>query len=486
MAVAHDYVGKFFGNYGVITELTQGLYSSIFLARHRFLPRRVVAIKILHTNRLTFAEKQAQFLQEARILDRLTHPHILPLVDVGIEHDSPYLMTEYAPHGSLRERLERQMHCPLPLDETLSLLSQIGNALQYAHDQDILHCDLKPENILFNRKGDVWLADFGTAAIMQQADTTPSSAFGTVVYMAPEQVGGVVSKESDQYALGCIAYELFTGQQPFFAFSLQDMMQKQVLQEPMAPRTINPTLPPQIEAAILKALAKKRAERFEDIRTFLAALASSPFPREAVPIRLASVSAPPVQMVQAKTKEQWIDEALALFHGKSIEASLLAYGHALELDPEDAYIHVGKGLVLCELKQYEEALAVVEQAIQLDPGDSYAYLAKGRTLRIAGRYQEALEMYEYAIQLDPNDGEAYLGKGLTLEQIHRYQDALSAYKEAVICDPRSITAWQNKANALKRLGFLEEAREAYEKAEQLIALVDIQSYLASEEPMANC
>ncbi len=474
MADEIDYTGKLFGNYRVIAKLTNNLHSSIYIAHHVLLQKRSVAIKIVYASRLNTAEKQEKFLHEAQLLDLLKHPHILPLVDVGIEHDLSYLMTEYAPNGSLRDRLECQGPAPLPLEETLALLAQIGDALQYAHDQDIIHCDLKPQNILFHTQWEIWLADFGIATMMKQAEVKQSSGFGSLAYMAPEQIRGVVSKQSDQYALGCLAYELVTGQQPFMAFSFRGIMQKHLLEEPLAPTTINPQLPAHIEAAILKAMAKQSSERFVDIRAFIAALGASSVSPSSARLLSSSPTAIPAQSVETKTKEQWLDEALSLYNAKSFEDSLLAYEQALELDPQDAYVYVAKGLALCDLQRYAEALAIFEQAIELDAGDAYAYLAKGRVLRIDGRYLEALESYEYAIQLDPNDVDGHLGKGLTLEQMQRHHDALRAYEEAIIYDPLSITAWQYKANTLEQLGLVEEARAASVKVQQLHALADIQ------------
>src|SRR5205823_7577318 len=122
---------------------------------------RIVAIKLLHSTHLNSQKERDRFLQEARILEKLKqHPHILPIVDVGIYQDSPYLVTEYASNGSLANLVERQAPHPLSIEETLYILSQIGQALQYAHQQNITHRDLKPANILFNSNNEVFLADF--------------------------------------------------------------------------------------------------------------------------------------------------------------------------------------------------------------------------------------------------------------------------------------------------------------------------------------
>src|SRR5207249_2002146 len=128
----------------------------------------------------------------------------------------------------------------------------IGEALQHAHQQNIIHRDLKPENILFNARGEALLADFGIARMLATAGIRQGTIIGTPPYMSPEQFRGTASKESDQYALGCIAYELFTGQLPFTAPDMVALMFKHIQEAPTAPRQLNPQVPVHIEQAILK------------------------------------------------------------------------------------------------------------------------------------------------------------------------------------------------------------------------------------------
>src|SRR6266849_169966 len=163
----------------------------------------------------------------------------------------------------------------LPVEEALTILAQIGQALQHAHQQNIIHRDLKPENILFNAKGDALLADFGIAIVLATSSVRQVDATGTPAYMAPEQFRGMISKESDQYALGCIAYELFTGHQPFTAPDFVAIGFLHAAEPPLAPTHYNPQLPLHTEQAILKAMAKQRADRYPDIAGFITALRAS-------------------------------------------------------------------------------------------------------------------------------------------------------------------------------------------------------------------
>ncbi len=270
------YIGKQIGNYRVVSEIGSGSFGVVYRGEHIFLPNRVGAIKLLHAAHLDSWQDRESFLLEARLLEMLKHPHILPILDVGIHEGFPYLVTEYAPQGSLRDRLQQIYPWLLHTEESIKILSQAGEALHHAHQQNIIHRDLKPANILFNEKGDALLADFGIATTLATASIKFVEASGSPPYMAPEQFQGTVCKESDQYSLGCIAYELFTGRRPFVASDPLTMGFKHLIENPISPTRLNPQIPPQIEQAVLKAMAKQHNDRFADIATFIAALQAAP------------------------------------------------------------------------------------------------------------------------------------------------------------------------------------------------------------------
>lgn len=281
--VQMDGENNIIGNYRVLRELTTSSFSRVYVAQHNVLTSRTVAIKLMLSAPLDSSEKRENFLQEARFLEMLKHPYILPIYDVSIHNGIPYLVTEYAQYGSLRQRLKQQYPALLTLEESLSILSQIGQALEFAHRQHIIHRDLKPENILFNAKGDALLMDFGIATTLDTASIKMVDNSGTPTYMAPEQFRGKVSKESDQYALGCIAYELFTGHAPFTASDYFALGFKHITESPPSPTAYNPQLPTNMEQAILKALAKERTGRYPDIQTFIHALQTSFFAQQSLP-----------------------------------------------------------------------------------------------------------------------------------------------------------------------------------------------------------
>ncbi len=402
-------IGKQIGNYRIVEEIGSGAFADVYMGQHIVLrDKPPVAIKLLHA-RLKLPRERDTFIQEAQLLYRLQHPHILSMQDVGFQEGLPYIIAEYASRGSLQDRLDRQPGKPLPIDEAITILTHIGQALHYAHQQGIVHRDLKPENILFNAKGEALLADFGIAVVLTSKHTKEVGNGGTPAYMAPEMFAGKVSTKSDQYALGCIAYELFTGRKPFDVEGvfIEAVWFQHAKVEPDAPTQHNKQIPTYIEQAILKAMAKERTERHKDVVSFIEALKGP-----------------------QKTAKEWLKEGAALLNVSRYEEALVAYEQAIRLNPDDANGYFWKAGALYELKRYKEALIACEQAIRLNPNDADAYIGKGLALGNLQRYEEALKAYEQAIVLNPTFAEAYYGKGIVLEQLGKKKEAQQAYAKA--------------------------------------------------------
>ena len=448
MASSEDgYIGKQIGGaYRLIAKINSGAYGSVYQAQHLiFDDDPVVAIQLLRGLVITEQERQS-FFQEARLLRKLRHPHVLPILDAGIQEETPYIVMEYASGGSLKDRLLRQRGQPVPESEALSILKQIGEALHYAHTQPqpIVHRDLKPDNILFNAKGEVLLADFGIAAILSSG-TKDLGRGGTPAYMAPEQFQGIVSTKSDQYALACIAYELLTGRTPFDleGAGMEVVWYHHTKVTPTTPKQYNSRLSDNVAQAILTALAKERTARYADIPAFIAAFTSQ------------------------KTASQWVEEG-NVFHGQQkYKEALQAYEEAIRLNSQYANAYIGKGIALRGLGQIEEALKVYEIAIRLKPNDALVHNNKGNALRDLRRHEEALKAYEVAIQLNPKFALAYSNKGLALNDLERYEEALKAFEQAIQLDPNYADPYNGKGSALRSLGRNEEALRVYEEAIRL-------------------
>lgn len=266
-------VGQQVGNYKIVSEIAQGTYANVYKATHSVLTSRIVVLKIL-LKAFAGSENDANnsLYQEARILERLQHPHILALIDFGTYESYPYIVKEYAANGSLRERLRKLRGQALPYNEAITILRQIGEALQFAHQEHVIHCDLKPENVLFNAQQNALVADFDIARITKTVHTSVTSLGGTPTYMAPEQFRGKAYSESDQYSLACMAYEMLTGQRPFQGQDTDELRHAHMHEDPIPPTQVNPRLPQHIDQALLRALEKDVKTRFPTISAFIEAL----------------------------------------------------------------------------------------------------------------------------------------------------------------------------------------------------------------------
>jgi len=443
MVANNPLIGKQVGNYRILAEIKSGSFGSVYQGKHIiFEDDPVVAIKLLHSF-LRSPQEHTEFIKEAQVLKKLQHPHILHILDAGFQDGIPYLVTEYAAGGSLRDRLIKSSGKLLPLDEITNILSQIGHALHYAHERHIIHRDLKPENILFDQAGKALLADFGIAILLASTHTGLVGASGTPPYMAPEQFEGFASAKSDQYSLGCIAYELVTGHRLFSIPNptLEAYWFHHAKVEPMPPTRFHPQLPRYIEQAIFTALAKDRSRRYSDVLALANAL--------------------------LKSSQQWRDEGDTHLETKRYEEALAAYEQTIRLDPNDFYAYFSKGLALGNLKRYEEALAAYKQTTRLNPNYAYAYFGKKLAFGNLKSYELDLIVYEQAIHLNPNDASTYYGKGNILRKLKHYEEALRTYNQAIRLDPNFASAYYGKGNIFNDLKRYEEALTAYEQVIRL-------------------
>ncbi|HXX78105.1 MAG TPA: serine/threonine-protein kinase, partial [Ktedonobacteraceae bacterium] len=259
-------VGQQLGNYRIVRLLGQGAFADVYLAKHLHLNTKV-AIKVLHT-KLTRDERDG-FLTEARILSLLAHPHIVRVLDYAVEDGSPYLVMEYALYGTLRQR--HPDSSPLPLDTVISYVTQVASALQYAHDEKLIHRDVKPENLLVGKDHKILLSDFGfvTVSLSSRTEKVQDIA-GTMAYMAPEQIQAHPSRASDQYALGIVIYEWLCGKRPFDG-TLEEIAAKHMTVAPPSLHERNSMLSPIVEMVVMRALEKDPSKRFASIREFAAA-----------------------------------------------------------------------------------------------------------------------------------------------------------------------------------------------------------------------
>ena len=255
------------GNYQVTRLLAQGGFAEVYLGQHIYLKNQA-AIKILLTH--LSGDEMESFLNEARTLVNLIHPNIVRVLEFGVEGNTPFLVMDYAPNGSLRQCYPRGAR--LPLSRVTAYVRQAASAIQYAHDQRLIHRDIKPENMLLGRNKELLISDFGIAVFAHSSlSASTEQVVGTAAYMAPEQLQGKPRPASDQYALAIVAYEWLCGERPFHG-TLTEIAAQQMLSEPFPLREKTPDIPLAVEQVIMTALAKDPRQRYSTILDFAAAL----------------------------------------------------------------------------------------------------------------------------------------------------------------------------------------------------------------------
>jgi serine/threonine-protein kinase len=269
----HDLVSSLPDVYAIEREIGRGGMAVVFLARDRRLGRQV-AIKVLKPE-VARQLGSSRFLREIEIVGRLTHPHILPLLDSGESGEVLWYVMPYVEAGSLNSLLKREGS--LPVERAVQIAGDVAAALAWAHGHDVIHRDIKPANILL--EGDeAIVGDFGLARAIHVAAgdslTSGGLALGTPAYMSPEQAdpGAVLDGRCDVYSLGCTLYEMLAGQPPFLGASSQAIIAQHLGGPVPSIRVLRPLVPSWLEEAVLRSLAKVPADRFQSAEEFAEAL----------------------------------------------------------------------------------------------------------------------------------------------------------------------------------------------------------------------
>jgi len=275
--------GQQLGRYRFQRLLGSGGMGEVYLATDTIINRQV-AIKVIRAEATPYPNANATqeaarlFQREMKAIAALDHPHILPLYDYGESRVNAgtftYMVMPYRPDGSLTSWLQRRGRAePLSPQEVASLVDQAASALQHAHNRQVIHQDVKPANFLIQSdeeylsRPNLLLADFGVAKFTATTSSASQTVRGTPTSMAPEQWEGHAAPATDQYALAVMAYELLTGRPPFQG-GLSQVMYQHLNTPPPPPSTFNPRIPGEIDAVLLRGLAKKPDERFPSISAF--------------------------------------------------------------------------------------------------------------------------------------------------------------------------------------------------------------------------
>ncbi len=326
-----DLTGKSIGRYEVTALLGRGGMAEVYRAHDPRLGRDV-AIKLILPSLAAEDGFERRFETEARALAALAHPNIVTVHDFGSSDAGSYLVMEFVPGGTLKDKLKARGR-PLPPDEAARVVQAIGAALDHAHGKGVIHRDVKPANIMFGADGTPVLTDFGIARVLDTTQITSASALtGTPAYMAPEQANGQPVKQSDLYALAIVLFEMLTGRTPFIGTTATELVLKHLQTTPPAPSSLEPDLPPGIDAFMTVALAKSPDARFGSGADLSAALGQviantvgtnksadstpNPVPEKAAPPVLADQKKPSKSRARTETEDR------GALNGRSLDATV--------------------------------------------------------------------------------------------------------------------------------------------------------------------
>jgi serine/threonine-protein kinase len=286
-----------YGRYEIVKEIGRGSMGVVFEAYDPDIDRSV-ALKVLRQDRVTSQAFVGRFLKEAKAIGRLSHSNIVTVYDVGQDHGTIYIAMEFLAGTPLDKVIEKKR---FSIEEIIDLGVQIAEILDRANQKGIVHRDIKPSNIILMSEGHVKITDFGIAHIEDPSSpqlTQAGEILGTPAYMAPEQVtGGHVDGRVDIFSLGCILYELTTGQRPFGGSNLTAVLRSVTQDNPPEPVNTNPQIPEALSNIIMKCLKKNPNDRFQTGRATLNAL------KDCIREKEAPVPKPPVPVMKKKSKK---------------------------------------------------------------------------------------------------------------------------------------------------------------------------------------
>lgn len=259
-------IGKVMGNrYELLEQLGGGGMAIVYMGRDTLL-NRLVTVKMLRPEFTSDEDFVKRFRREAQAVASLSHPNIVSIYDVGLEDKVHYLVMEYVEGDNLKNLIREQG--VVPVDRAVEVARQVSEALQHAHENNIVHRDIKPQNILITKGGRAKLTDFGiareaTTATLTQTDTI----VGSVHYLSPEQArGDTADPRSDIYSLGIVLYEMVTGVLPFRGETPIGVALKHIQESPAQPSSLNPSIPPALERIIIRAMSKNPVDRYQSAK----------------------------------------------------------------------------------------------------------------------------------------------------------------------------------------------------------------------------
>jgi serine/threonine protein kinase len=264
------------GNYKILEVIGKGATATVYKCQNP-ATEEILAIKVIHGRIVDDKVMRLRFAKECQVARKLDHPHVVQVKDFGLDGNKPYLVMEYVSGGSLGQRIEDEGR--LPEAEAVRIITQAGEALQWAHERRLVHRDVKPDNILLDGDDQVKLSDLGLVKNLDDEGnlTKPLDALGTPNFMSPEQFQDASKADAmcDLYSLAATLYNMVTGEIPFRAHSahaVSTIFKKKLENDLLPPRELVPEITERVSTAIMRALQADRAKRQISVRTFLGSL----------------------------------------------------------------------------------------------------------------------------------------------------------------------------------------------------------------------
>ena len=439
-------------HYEILERIGGGGMGVVYKARDTRLGR-TVALKFLPPRHATNPAAHARLIAEARAVSALDHPNIGVIYEISeAEPDKPFISLAWYDGETLKAKVQRGQ---MPVDDVISIATQLGSALVAAHSAGIIHRDVKPANVIVTPSGTVKLLDFGIAQLMTEGESEQTTA-GTVPYMSPEQTGNAkVDARTDLWSLGVVMYELLSGKRPFRAED-DDGLVESIRSDDVTPIiSLRPDVPAALANTIERCLRKSPADRYSSAEEFCAALREQTNNPEAYALYLQG------RYAWGERTRPGLEQALAYFRGALDRDPSFARAHA---SMAEAYVNMSNFGYMGTAEALARADVSANRAISLDASLAEAYTTRGFVSASRGAYSDAERDFAKALSVNPSYPWTHQYYALLLLMLGRLKEATAQLRACVELDPLSLPANATLGIVDMMQGRNSEARAQFEHA----------------------